>query len=99
MSQSPNKPVKDCRIGTAISVSVWKNETQKEDGRTSVWYQVKPQNRYRDKDGKYHDSAYLRLQDIPVMIKALEMAFDYLCEVQSSGPTTDDSVTPFDSDP
>ncbi len=99
MSQSSNKPVKDFRIGTNINVSVWKKETQKEDGRTHVWYQAKPQNRYRDKDGQYHDSPYLRVQDIPVMIRALEMAFKYLCEVQSSSSDAADAATPFDSDP
>jgi hypothetical protein len=60
---------------------------------------VKPQNRYRDRDGKWNDSAYLRLEDIPVMIKALEIAFNYVCEVQSNRPGTADSATPFDSDP
>ena len=100
MSQNPNKPVKEFRRG-AIKVSIWKNETD-DNGRTVVRYSVKLNKRFHRKDGDWQDTDYYFPEDLPVLAKLIDKAFEFACDIQASSPSEVEAAapaTPFDSDP
>jgi hypothetical protein len=65
--QTPTK----VRVG-GVHVSIWKNENEMGMKRTSI----SVQRVYRDAQGNWKNTQYLRLNDIPKLILALQKAYE-----------------------
>lgn len=71
-----NKPEKTIRAGP-ISATVWKNVNSK-DGQSFEVRSINIQRSYKDKDGSWKHTAYLRLNDLPKAKLLLDEAYKYL---------------------
>jgi len=67
---SKTTPMK-VRVG-GVHVSIWKNES--ESGRRK--HSISIQRVYRDAQGNWKNTQYLRLNDIPKLILALQKAYE-----------------------
>lgn len=65
--QTPTK----IRVG-GVHVSIWKNENETGMKRTSICVQ----RVYRDAEGNWKNTQYMRLNDIPKLILALQKAYE-----------------------
>jgi hypothetical protein len=54
-----------------IRVAIWENQTEDKKG---VWYNVFPSRLYTT-DGKWKDSTSYRDDEVPVLSKALDLAY------------------------
>ena len=69
-----NEPVKKFRYGR-ICAAIWAN--QSENGR--VWFNVTVTRSYMDGD-QWKDSSAFRLDDLPIVTKVVDKAFDWIWE-------------------
>jgi len=72
-----NQPEKKFSTG-AISATVWKNVRVRKDGESFETRSVSLERRYADKNGQWHTSHALRLNDLPKAALVLEEAYKYL---------------------
>ena len=67
-----NKPTHEIRLGS-IRATIWKNETK--DG--GPWFAV-TLSRVYESNGNWKDVASFRRDDLPIVAKALDMAYDWM---------------------
>ena len=75
------QPVMRFRAGRN-RVAVWENK-----GANGTWYSVTPSRSYRDERGNWQDTSSFGLQDIPVLCRLLDQAYDYLYSLQGLSGT------------
>ena len=69
-------PAKEFRSG-AITVAIWRNETQ-ENGKTIVKHSVRIQKRYRDDEGTWKDSCYFFPDELPKISMLTNKAYEFI---------------------
>ena len=69
-----SRPVAKFSGSGGIHVAVWKNKS--EQGHT--YYAVKPERNYRDDEGEFHSSSYLRDGDILRAVELLKQADQWI---------------------
>ena len=67
-----NKPAKTIKLGR-IRAKIWANRTDDQD----VWFNVTVSRLYRD-ENTWKDSTSFRRDDLPVMAKAVDMAYAWI---------------------
>lgn len=67
-----NKPIQRFRVGR-IQVAVWANK-----GARGTWFSVTASRSYRNDQGHWQDSNGFALQDLPLLCRVLDQAYDYL---------------------
>jgi hypothetical protein len=65
--------------GTKIEVAVWANEVQGKEG-TFVTYSTTVKRSYLDKDETWKTNASFRGHDLPVLLHALNKAYEWILE-------------------
>jgi hypothetical protein len=89
MNQQDSPPIKEFRAPGGLSAAIWENATER-DGRTVVWYSIKIQRSFRDKNSKeWRTTNYFRPQDLPRVARLAEDAFRFVDSPDSEG--ADDS--------
>jgi hypothetical protein len=78
------KPAHEVKLGR-IRATVWSNQTQDAD----VWYNVTVTRRFKD-DGGWQDAASFRRDDLPIVAKAADMAYDWIWKQQSALTESDE---------
>ena len=68
----PKKPAHEIRLGR-IRATIWANRTDDQD----VWFNVTVSRLYRD-ENTWKDSTSFRRDDLPVMAKAVDMAYAWI---------------------
>ena len=68
------KPTHTIRLGK-IYVSIWANQTESKD----VWYSVTVKRRFKS-NGEWKDSQSFGRDDLPVVSKAVDMAYSWIWE-------------------
>ena len=71
-----NKPAHEIRLGR-IRAAIWAND----NGQDDVWFNVTIARLYNDGDG-WKDSPSFRRDDLPVVAKALDMAYAWIWDRQ-----------------
>lgn len=66
------KPAYEARLGR-IRVTIWPNQT----GDSDTWFNVTISRLYKDDDG-WQDATSYRRDDLPIVMKALDMAYDWI---------------------
>lgn len=66
-----DKPV-NFKVGR-VRATVWTNESD-----TGPWHSVTFSRLYRDKDGRWQDSASFSREDLPLLMKAADQAHTFL---------------------
>ena len=78
-----NKPTHEVRLGR-IRAAIWANE----NGQDDVWFNVTVSRLYNDGEG-WKDSSSFRRDDLPVVAKAMDMAYAWIWNRQATA-TPDD---------
>ena len=76
------KPSHEVRLGR-IRATIWANE----NGQDDVWFNVTVSRLYNDGDS-WKDSSTFRRDDLPVVAKAMDMAYAWIWSSQAT-PTPD----------
>lgn len=66
------RPIKKIRAGNT-QVAVWANK-----GTKGTWFSVSISRSYKDERGQWQDANSFGMQDIPLLCKLLNQAYDYL---------------------
>lgn len=72
------KPAHEVKLGR-IRATIWLNQTQDAD----VWFNVTVSRLFKD-DGGWRDADSFRRDDLPVVAKAVDMAYDWIWKRQSA---------------
>ena len=70
--EARNKPAHEIRLGR-IRVTIWANSTDDSD----IWFNATVSRLYRD-ENTWKDSTAFRRDDLPVLAKALDMAYAWI---------------------
>ena len=68
-----NEPIHEIKLGR-IRATIWENQTEDKD---DVWYNVVPSRLYKSGD-KWKDTTSFRRDDLPIVAKALDMAYAWI---------------------
>jgi hypothetical protein len=79
-----NRPAHEVKVGR-IRVAVWSNQTEDSD----VWFNVTIRRLYKA-EGGWRDADSFRRDDLPIVQKAVEMAYDWIWKRQSALSETDE---------
>lgn len=75
-----NKPVYQIRLN-AIRAAIWLNESEKTG---ESWFTVTVSRSYKDKE-QIKDTSTFRRDDLPIVSKAVEMAYQWIWEQNAPG--------------
>lgn len=79
ITQTPhatNAPEKKFRAGT-ISATVWSNKIQTRTGEDGEYHTISLERNYTDKEGKWHTTNSMRVNDLPRAMIVLQKAYEY----------------------
>ena len=87
------RPAKKFRAG-GISAALWKGTMQLKDGTEIETASVTLDKRYKDAEGNWKSSSYLRVNDVPKAIFVLQKAYEYMVakNADEDGPVTTEEV-------
>lgn len=99
-SRSPNPPAAgpEKKIGPfagGISVAIWLNTLQTDNGPRKIRSISISPRRYRDAEGQWRDSSSLRPSDLPALLFALQKAQEYIYTTPIPGQEEDTEPEPF----
>lgn len=72
------KPAHEVKLGR-IRAAIWPNQTEDSD----TWFNVTISRLYKD-EGQWRDAASFRRDDLPIVMKALDMAYDWIWRRQTA---------------
>ena len=75
------KPVHEIRLGR-IRAAIWANH----NGGRDVWFNVTVSRLYKDGD-RWQDTATFRRDDLPIVSKAIEMAYAWIWGQEVPAPS------------
>ena len=76
MTQQPNQPIKEFRVG-GVKAAVWRDAVE-QDGRTVIQHSVKITKTYRDKTtDEWKTTDYFFPNDLPKLILVAQRAFEF----------------------
>ncbi len=70
------RPVHEVKLGR-IRAAIWANQTEDSD----TWFNVTISRLYKD-DGEWRDADSFRRDDLPIVIKVVDMAYDWVWKRQ-----------------
>ena len=70
------KPAHEVRLGR-IRAAIWANQTEDSD----TWFNVTISRLYKD-DGEWRDADSFRRDDLPIVAKVVDMAYDWIWKRQ-----------------
>ncbi len=73
---APNAPEKKFRAG-AITATVWANKIQNNSGEEAEYQTISLERNYTDKEGKWHSTNSMRVNDLPKALIVLQKAYEY----------------------
>jgi hypothetical protein len=76
------KPVHEVKLGR-IRAAIWANQTEDSD----TWFNVTISRLYKD-DGEWRDAESFRRDDLPIVIKVVDMAYDWIWKRQTANSET-----------
>ena len=82
MGEKKEEPTHEVKRGR-IRAAIWMNQTQDAD----VWFNVTISRLYKD-DGKWRDSSSFRRDDLLVVAKVVELAYDWIWKRQEVNSET-----------
>jgi len=92
MGNDKNLPEKKFRAG-AVTAVVWNNSSKSNVSGEPIEYKsVSLERRYKDRDGEWHSTNSLRLNDLPKAITALCTAYKYLVMKPDSETVTEEEI-------
>ena len=94
MNGMSKKPVNEFKVG-AVRVVIWSNPRHDTNGKMFNSHKIELERIYRDRQGNFHSTGSLDINDIPKAILALKKAYEYLV---TSGQKTE-SVDVMDGTP
>ena len=80
MANTNNRPVHQIRL-SAIRAAIWLNQSDKTG---ESWFTVTVSRSYRDKE-QLKDTTTFRRDDLPIVSKAIEMAYAWIWEHPAPG--------------
>ena len=84
-----NKPEEKFRAG-GITATIWKNKGKNKNGKTTEFYSVKLERRYRDNNEQWQSTDSLGINDIPKAILVLEKSFQFIAMKKKSDVEVDE---------
>jgi hypothetical protein len=75
--QKSNFPEKKFVVN-GISATIWKNEGINKQGEKVFYKSVSFGKNYKDKEGEWHETNKLRIQDLPKASLVINKAYEYL---------------------
>jgi hypothetical protein len=90
------RPIKKFRGGN-IQVAAWANKSTK-----GTWFSVTISRGYKDERGQWQDSNGFAIQDIPLLCRLLDQAYDYLYNLPrlpEAGDGGDEAMSGYGSPP
>lgn len=72
------EPTHKIKLGS-ITAAIWTNE----NGKGEAWFNVTVSRSYRDGDA-WKDTSSFRRDDLPILAKALDMAYTWIWNYQAS---------------
>ena len=72
------RPVHTLRVGR-IQVAIWKNK-----GTTGTWFSVTSSRSYKDEQGNWKDTDSFAPQDLPLLCRLLDQAYNHLFSLERS---------------
>lgn len=76
------KPAHEIKLGR-IRATIWLNQTADAD----VWFNVTVSRLFKDENG-WRDADSFRRDDLPIVSKAVDMAYDWIWKRQEALPET-----------
>jgi hypothetical protein len=76
------KPAHEVRLGR-IRAAIWANQTEDSD----TWFNVTISRLYKD-EGEWRDADSFRRDDLPIVIKVVDMAYDWIWRRQMAPSET-----------
>lgn len=82
------KPAHEVKLGR-IRAAIWANRSEDSD----TWYNVTVSRLYKD-EGEWCDAVSFRRDDIPIVIKAMDMAYEWIWrrQIASSEPVDGETL-------
>src|SRR3989338_1430568 len=77
VSGTGNLPEKKFRAG-AVSATVWLNKGQLVNGEESEYRTISIERNYKDKEGQWQSTNYMRVGDLPKAAVVLQKAYESL---------------------
>lgn len=87
MNNNVNKPIEEVRLG-CVKAAIWKNVVDQGNSSRPI-YNVTLQRLYRDGEGKWQSAESFGRDDLLVLSKVAERAFERIHELQQSGLTSE----------
>jgi hypothetical protein len=84
-ADSKRSPVTTFRHRT-ISTSVFENTSEK----NGAYFSVSIQNRYKDKEGAWHNSSHFMRDELPVLEHVTRQAFAFILEQEANRPAQEE---------
>lgn len=78
MATEKNMPLFKESMRGLITVTVWENKIQREDGSSFTARTASLNRRYKDQNGEWKSTSTLRESDIPKAILAMQRAYEKL---------------------
>jgi hypothetical protein len=85
-----SKPVKAFRM-RGISVSVFANDVQSDDGRELTFHNISVQRRYRDGD-EFKTTTSFRRDDLPILQLLVQRAWEYVVDAEAKAGADDEET-------
>ncbi len=77
-NEKKNPPIQTFRLGQ-VKASIWCN---RDFNQGNTYYSVTLTRGYTDQNGDWKDTNSFKMQHIPLVLKVLEHAYDYMHELQ-----------------
>ncbi|MDM8008654.1 MAG: hypothetical protein QUV05_21155 [Phycisphaerae bacterium] len=89
-NEKRNPPVQKFRLGQ-VEAAIWLNRNQNpRTKREETYHSVTVTRGYTDQQGFYRDTTSFNVQHIPLLLKVLEHAYDYVHEMQRQSADGDE---------
>ena len=79
------EPVDEVRFGL-VKAAIWQNEAQTQDGRGFVRYGITFERIYRNAEGQWRSTSGFGKDDLLLLAKVAEAAFERVCDIQMERP-------------
>ena len=83
--REPVKPIDEVRLGR-VKAAIWQNEVQTEDGKGFVRYGVTFERIYRNAEGQWRGTSSFGKDDLLLLAKVAEAAFERVNDIQLERP-------------
>mgnify|MGYP006297724397 FL=1 len=83
---SKNTPEKKFRAAP-VTATIWVNEVKTKDGDVRSFRTISLERSYKDKEGNWHNTGSMRVNDLPKAVLVLNKAYEYI-SVKEENPVS-----------